>query len=105
MQASNEIIFDVDVLPEHIAWSPLYRRIFGFEPFGKLASESAPPLKSEADKNIDVISAFIHKIIAEKRSGSEELLLSYAMASSTGSGSGLTASSKRNSDPPGRQAG
>ena len=50
VQASNEIIFDVDVLPEHIAWSPLYRRIFGFEPFGKLASESAPPLKSEADK-------------------------------------------------------
>lgn len=78
VQASNEIIFDVDVLPEHIAWSPLYRRIFGFEPFGKLASESAPPLKSDADKNIDVISAFIHKIIAEKRSDSEELLLSYA---------------------------
>ena len=78
VQASNEIIFDVDVLPEHIAWSPLYRRIFGFEPFGKLASESAPPLKSEPDKNIAVISAFIHKIIAEKHSGSEELLLSYA---------------------------
>ena len=78
VQASNEIIFDVDVLPKHIAWSPLYRRIFGFEPFGKLASESAPPLKSEPDKNIAVISAFIHKIIAEKHSGSEELLLSYA---------------------------
>ena len=78
VQASNEIIFDVDVLPEHIAWSPLYRRIFGFEPFGKLASESVPPLKSEPDKNIAVISAFIHKIIAEKHSGSEELLLSYA---------------------------
>ena len=52
--------------------------LFGFEPFGKLASESAPPLKSEADKNTAVISAFIHKIIAEKHSGSEELLLSYA---------------------------
>ena len=78
VQASNEIIFDVDVLPEHIAWSPLYHRIFGFEPFGKLASESAPPLKSEPDKNIAVISAFIHKIIAEKHSDSEELLLSYA---------------------------
>ena len=31
VQAFNEIIFDGDVLPEHIAWSPLYRRIFGFE--------------------------------------------------------------------------
>ncbi len=78
VQASNEIIFDVDVLPEHIAWSPLYRRIFGLEPFRELAPESAPPPKSEADENTVAISAFIRQIIAGKHSDSAELLLNYA---------------------------
>lgn len=78
VQASNEIIFDVDVLPEHIAWSPLYRRIFGLEPFRELASASAPPSKSEADENTVAISAFIRQIIAGKHSDSAELLLNYA---------------------------
>lgn len=78
VQASNEIIFDVDVLPERIAWSPLYHKIFGFEPFGRLVSGDMPFAQSEADANAAVISAFIHKIIADKHSGSDEMLLSYA---------------------------
>lgn len=78
VQASNEIIFDVNVLPEHIAWSPLYRRIFGLEPFRELAPASAPPPKSEADENTVAISAFIRQIIAGKHSDSAELLLNYA---------------------------
>lgn len=79
VQASNEIIFDVDVLQRHIAWSPLYRAIFGFEPFGNLAGGVAPvaqqPLEAE---NIDAVSSFVEKIIREKHSDSAELLLGYA---------------------------
>lgn len=79
VQASNEIIFDVDVLPEHIAWSPLYHKIFGFEPFMELADENAAlPLLSKDAENITAISAFVHLIIQSKRSGSSELLLNYA---------------------------
>lgn len=79
VQASNEIIFDVEVLPEHITWSPLYRKIFGFEPFVKLGSDNKEPLTAgEAAENAAAIRRFMQKAIENKQSDSTELLLAYA---------------------------
>lgn len=79
VQASNEIIFDVEVLSEQITWSPLYRKIFGFEPFIKLGSDNKEPLTAaEAAENAAAIRRFMQKTIENKHSDSTELLLVYA---------------------------
>ncbi|MCD7875119.1 MAG: sensor domain-containing diguanylate cyclase [Acidaminococcaceae bacterium] len=79
VQASNEIIFDVEVLSEQITWSPLYRKIFGFEPFIKLGSDNKEPLTAaEAAENAAAIRHFMQKAIENKHSDSTELLLVYA---------------------------
>ncbi|WP_455654204.1 sensor domain-containing diguanylate cyclase [Phascolarctobacterium sp.] len=79
VQASNEIIFDVEVLSGQIVWSPLYRKVFGLEPFMHLTGQNtAQPALSAAVENSVVISAFIRKILECQHSDSAELLLDYA---------------------------
>lgn len=78
VQASNEIIFDVDVLQQQIAWSPLYRKVFGFEPFADLTDGKSSSPVSQAEENIAALRGFIERVIQKKQSESAELLLNYA---------------------------
>ena len=83
VQASNDIIFDINVEEATIIWSKLYKEIFGFEcKDGLLSNEELANIKSEQItarmRNISSISSFVQEAIKNKKTLSRNILLEYS---------------------------